>query len=50
MKLLFANLILAPLVFINYRLRRQGKLHDQWYWADELIIKLGMMRYVWCYE
>ena len=26
--------VLRPLILRNYRLREQGKLPDEWYWAD----------------
>ena len=34
-------LMLAPLVKRNYRLRAQGLLPDEWYWADMLLLKIG---------
>ena len=39
MKWLIAHLILLPLIRRNYRLRKEGKLPDEWYWADRLVCK-----------
>lgn len=32
---------LKPLIKRNYRLRAQGVLPDEWYWADELAFSWG---------
>jgi len=34
-------LILRPLIKRNYRLRTEGKLPDEWYWADTLAVNYG---------
>ncbi len=34
-------LVLWPLVARNYRLRKQGKLPDEWYWADSILLNNG---------
>lgn len=34
-------LVLRPLIVRNYRLRAEGKLPDEWYWADRLACHLG---------
>jgi len=34
-------LVLRPLISRNYRLRREGNLPDEWYWADVLAIRYG---------
>jgi hypothetical protein len=39
---LIAKLVLAPLVKRNYRLRIEGLLLDEWYWADRLLLSWGM--------
>lgn len=35
------HLLLKPLIKRNYRLRKAGKAHDTWYWADALAFKYG---------
>jgi hypothetical protein len=43
-RLLFAipfYLILQPLILRNYRLREEGKLPDEWYWADHISARMG---------
>jgi len=35
------HLILKPLIKRNYRLRMEGKLPDEWYWADKIAVKFG---------
>lgn len=32
-------LFLGPLVARNYRMRREGRAPDEWYWADVLMLK-----------
>ena len=39
MKWIIGKLILRPLVVRNYRLRCEGVLPDEWYWADKLLMK-----------
>lgn len=39
------HLILKPLIKRNYRLRAEGKLPDEWYWADEIATKNGLFVY-----
>jgi len=34
-------LILWPMVARNYALRTKGRLPDEWYWADKLMLKMG---------
>ncbi len=36
MKWLVFTLILKPLIKRNYRMRYEGKLPDEWYWADAI--------------
>jgi hypothetical protein len=36
MKYIIYHLILKPLIKRNYRLREEGLLPDEWYWADEI--------------
>lgn len=38
--------ILRPLIKRNYRLRAEGKLPDEWYWADELACKWGFLMHL----
>ena len=33
--------VLKHLIKRNYKLREQGKLPDEWYWADELAVNHG---------
>jgi len=35
------HLLLRPLIKRNYRLREQGLVADEWYWADRLAVKYG---------
>ncbi len=35
-------LVLIPLVVRNYRLREQGELPDEWYWADQVLVSWGV--------
>lgn len=44
MKWIIAKLILYPLVYRNYRLRREGKLPDEWYWADAKLASWGYLK------
>ena len=34
-------LFLRPLIKRNYKLREQGLLPDEWYWADEMACNWG---------
>jgi len=34
-------LLLMPLVIYNFEQRRKGKLPDEWYWADRIMLDLG---------
>lgn len=38
MKFIIYHLILKPLIFRNYRLRRSGLLPDRWHWADAVAV------------
>jgi hypothetical protein len=42
MKMIIGYLILRPLVRRNYRLRNDGILPDEWYWADILLMEWGL--------
>lgn len=42
-KYLTFHLVLKPLIKRNYRLRKLGKLPDEWYWADNLAISCGFI-------
>ena len=35
------HLFIKPLIKRNYRLRREGKLPDEWYWADKFAVEHG---------
>jgi len=41
---LIAKLVLKRLTKRNYKLRVMGKLPDEWYWADILMLKWGGMK------
>jgi hypothetical protein len=34
-------LVLRPLIKRNYKLREQGKIPDEWHWADLIAIEHG---------
>lgn len=38
---LYFKTVLRPLILRNYRLRAEGKLPDEWYWADSLAVSWG---------
>ena len=44
MRFVLCWLLLRPLVKRNYRLRAEGKLPDEMYWADRLMFRLGGSR------
>lgn len=44
LKFAIAWAVFRPLVKRNYRLRRQGKLPDEWYWADAYLLTWGKGR------
>jgi hypothetical protein len=35
------HLVLKGLIIKNYRMRQQGLLPDEWYWADSLACRFG---------
>jgi hypothetical protein len=41
MKRIIFETILRPLICRNYRLRAEGLLPDEWYWADRLAVHWG---------
>ena len=41
MRWIIFNGFLAPLIERNYRLRAEGRLPDEWYWADRLAVRWG---------
>ncbi len=41
MKFIIFHLYLKPLIKENYRLRAEGKLPDEWFWADRLAYEWG---------
>ena len=34
-------IVLSFFVMRNYSLRKKGLLHDEWYWADRIILNWG---------
>jgi hypothetical protein len=45
MKRILFELVLWPLIKRDIRLRMAGKRTDEWYWADTLAIRLGMLKW-----
>lgn len=41
MKFLAFHLFLKPLIKANYRARAEGRLPDEWFWADEIACRWG---------
>jgi len=41
MRFVVFHLVLKPLIKRNYRLRAEGKLPDEWYWADLMAARWG---------
>jgi hypothetical protein len=39
------EIVLKPLIKRDYRLREEGKRPDRMYWADDLAMRWGMLRY-----
>lgn len=38
---LLFHLVLRPLILRDYRLRKERKRPDRWYWADKLAVRMG---------
>ncbi len=34
-------LVLRPLILENYKMRREGLVDDEWFWADEIGFRWG---------